>query len=132
MAIIIDGWNFIRDASSDIEDSESDSLVSARMLIGRLETFQIYHNDPIMIVFDSTNEFLGLGYKNHPKLSVIAARDADEYIKRYLDKTPEKQRKNIRVVSSDNDVFYYAKSSYAVPVKCRDFWKKLNERRVYV
>ena len=125
MAIVIDGWNFIRDASSDIEDSESDSLVSARILIDRLKAFQSSHNDPIIVVFDSTNEFLGLDYRNSPNLSVVATRDADEYIKRHLDKIPEKQRKNIRVVSSDNDVFYYTKSSYAMPVKCRDFWKKL-------
>lgn len=125
MAIIIDGWNFIRNRHSDINDAEHDSLDSARMLISRLESFQMSHSDPIMVIFDSTNEYLGINYRNSPKLSIVASKDADEYIKRYLDKTPEKQRKNIRVVSSDNDVFYYAKSSYASALKSEDFWKKL-------
>ena len=127
MPIIIDGWNLIRDESSDIEDADMDSLDGAEILISRLLQFQASHSDPIVLVFDSTNEFLGIDYKNSSKLKIVPARDADDYIKRYLDKTPERQRRNVRVVSSDNDVFYYAKSSYATPVRCGEFWKKLNK-----
>jgi len=125
MSIVIDGWNFIRDGSSDIDDSDRDSLESARILISYLEDFQASHNDPIVLVFDSSHEFLDMEYRNTPKLTIVPARDADEYIKKYIDKTPERQRRNVRVVSSDNDVFYYAKHSYATPIKCGEFWAKL-------
>ena len=125
MAIIIDGWNFIRDPESDIDDDEGDSIEAAKMLIADLDEFQSRHNDPIVLVFDSTNEYLDTGYMSGPKLTVVPARDADKYIKRYIDKVPERQRRNLRVVSSDNDIYYYAKSSYATPMRCGEFWEKL-------
>ena len=125
MPILIDGWNFIRDESSSIQDIESESLESAKLLIGYLAEFQKTHSDPIVVVFDSSNEFLGIEYKNSAKLSIVPASDADDYIKRYIRKVPERQRRNVRVVSSDNDIYYYAKSYYAVPVRCGEFWSKL-------
>ncbi len=125
MPIIIDGWNFIRDKRSGIRDDSSDSLESASILIRCLEHFQKSHNDPVVVVFDSSNEFLGLDYKGTKKLSIVAARSADEYIKKYIDKTPQQQRRNLRVVSSDNDVYFYAKSLYATPIKSEEFWQKL-------
>lgn len=125
MPIIIDGWNFIRNKNSDISDDASDALESAHALIAYLEAFQNSHNDPIILVLDSKHEFLGLGHKNSRKLTVVPAKDADDYIKRYIDKTPESQRRNLRVVSSDNSVYYYARSSYATPIKCEEFWDKI-------
>ena len=127
MPILIDGWNFIRDESSSIQDVESEALESAKLLIDYLAQFQKTHSDPIMVVFDSSNKFLGIGYKNSPELSVVPASDADDYIKRYISKVPERQRRNVRVVSSDNDIYYYAKSYYAIPVKCKEFWDKLKK-----
>lgn len=128
MPIIIDGWNLIRNEKSDIEDSETDSLESARILISYLEQFQSSHNDPIILVFDSTNEFLDMKYSNSSKLKIVPAKNADDYIKRYIDKVPERQKRNVRVVSSDKDIFYYAKHSYATPVRCEEFWDKLRGR----
>lgn len=130
MPIIIDGWNFIRDKNSDIKDDDRcEALESARKLIMHLWEFQASHNDPITVVFDSRHEFLDINYKNNRKLTIVPAKDADGYIKKYIDKIPERQRRNLRVVSSDNDVFYYAKSSYATPVKCGEFWEKLNMKK---
>lgn len=125
MPIIIDGWNFIRNGRSSIRDDEADSLEAAQKLIFRLTDFQRTHNDPIVLVFDSTCEYLDMKYTNSPKLTIVPARDADSYIKKYIDKTPERQRRNVRVVSSDNDVYFHAKSSYATPVRCEEFWGKL-------
>ncbi|MDP2912688.1 MAG: NYN domain-containing protein [Candidatus Omnitrophota bacterium] len=127
MPIVIDGWNFIRNRSSDIDDDEMESLDSARLLIAYLGRFQETHNDPVVLVFDSTNEFLDVEYKNSPSLTVIPARNADDYIKRYIDTTPERQRRNIRVVSSDNEIYHYAKSAYATPINCEEFWVKLRK-----
>jgi predicted RNA-binding protein with PIN domain len=125
LPIIIDGWNFLRAPESRISDDNTDSLDAAERLIAWLQGFQQTHRDPIILVFDSTNEYLELRYSNSPQLTVVPSRDADAYIKRYIDETPEKQRRNLRVVSSDNDVFYYAKSSYATPLRCGEFWSKL-------
>ena len=125
MPIIIDGWNLIRDRSSDIDDEDGDSLDSARTLLAYLADFQKAHGDPMIVVFDSSHEFLGADFKSAPNLTIVPAKSADNYIKRYIDKTPERQRRNVRVVSSDNDVFYYAKSAYAMPIKSEEFWVKL-------
>lgn len=125
MPIIIDGWNLIRCEKSDINDDEGEALDSATLLLKQLSRFQEKHGDPIIVVFDSSNEHLGLNFENSAKLRVVASKDADAYIKKYIDGVPERQRRNIRVVSSDKDVYYYAKSSYATPVKSEEFWDKL-------
>ena len=126
MPIIIDGWNFIRNNRSDISDDENDALESAKTLIGYLIEFQKQHNDPIVLVLDSSKEFLGIDYHNSKKLTVVPAKNADDYIKRYIDNTPERQRRNLRVISSDSAVYYYAKSNYAQALKCEEFWGKLD------
>lgn len=125
MPIIIDGWNLIRNERSAIDDAEGDSLESARALIACLDNFQRDHPDPIVLVFDSTHEYLDMEYSNTDKLRIVPANDADAYIKKFIDNVPEKQRGNLRVVSSDSDIYYYAKSRYAKPVKSEHFWSKL-------
>jgi predicted RNA-binding protein with PIN domain len=129
MPIIIDGWNLIRNSSSEIDDADMESLDSADCLIARLARFQETRADPIILVFDSRREYLGLSYRNNPKLTVVPSRDADRYIKRYIDAVPERQRRNLRVVSSDNEIYFYAKSSYATPVRSEEFWGKLKRSR---
>ena len=125
MPIIIDGWNLIRNSRSPINDDNGDSLEAAMTLIAYLDDFQKEHQDPIVVVFDSSNEFLDIDYHNTPKLRIVPARDADLYIKSYIEKVPEKQRRNVRVVSSDNDVYYHAKSYSATPLSSEEFWSKL-------
>ena len=122
MPILIDGWNLIRNSRSDIDDDDSDSLESAKALISYLNTFQGTHKDPITLVFDSSHEYLDFKYVNSPGLRIVPAKNADDYIKKHIDQTPESQRGNLRVVSSDLEVYYFAKSRYAVPVKCEEFW----------
>ncbi len=129
MPILIDGWNLIRNSKSDIDDDDSDSLESAKALVAYLNTFQKAHRDPITLVFDSSHEYLDFKYVNNPSLRIVPAKDADKYIKKCIDGTPENQRKNLRVVSSDLDVYFFAKSRYAVPVRCEEFWDKLKDRR---
>jgi predicted RNA-binding protein with PIN domain len=125
MPIIIDGWNLIRSDRSTIDDLDRDAALGAEELMLRLGAFQKERGDPIVVVFDSSSGLLETGHKNSPKLSVVAARNADDYIKKFIDKVPERQRRNLKVVSSDKDVFYYAKSAYAMPVKSEDFWDKI-------
>lgn len=129
MPIIIDGWNFIRNSRSLIRDDEGDSIEAARDLICFFEDFQRTHGDPIVLVFDSTREHLDVDHRNSDRLKVVAAHNADSYMKRYIDKTPERQRRNLRVISSDKDVFYYAKSSYATPIRSEEFWERLKRNR---
>lgn len=128
MPIIIDGWNLIRNRKSEIRDDCADSLDSARTLISYLSQFQETHNDPIVLVFDSTNEYLDMNYVSTPKLRIVPARDADDYIRKYIEDTPDRQRPNVRVVSSDNDIYFYAKSYSATPLRCEEFWVKLSRR----
>ena len=125
MPIIIDGWNLIRCPGSGIDDAGGDSLESAMELIRILGSFRLKHRDPITVVFDSSSEFLDTGYRSTSKLKVVPSRSADSYIKKYIEKTPERQRPNIRVVSSDNDIYYHAKSYRAIPLRSEEFWNKL-------
>ena len=132
MPIVIDGWNFIRNNRSDIDDIDGDAMESAASLMGYLNDFQRSHNDPIVVVFDSKSGHLELAYQNTPRLKAVAAINADAYIKRYIDKMPERQRRNLRVISSDNAVYYYAKSAYASPLKSEEFWEKIKMGRAGV
>ena len=125
MPIIIDGWNFIRNRSSPISDDNGDALDSALHLIAYLNRFQKTHGDPIIVAFDSRREHLDFDYENTPMVKIVAAKNADQYIKKYIEKVPEKQRRNLRVVSSDNEVFFFAKSFYATPIRCEEFWSKM-------
>ena len=125
MPIIIDGWNLLRSDSSRINDDGDRSIESAIELIAYLEDFQRLRGDPIVLVFDSTKEYLGIDRQDTAKLTVIAAKNADKYIKKYIDNVPERQRRNLRVISSDNEIYFYAKSAYAEPQKSEEFWKKL-------
>lgn len=125
MPIIIDGWNLIRNHKSGILDDGADSLESAQTLITYLNRFQESHNDPIVLVFDSTNEYLDMRYTNTSKLKIVPANDADRYIKNYIEDTPDRQRRNVRVVSSDNEIYFFAKSYSATPVRSEEFWGKL-------
>ena len=123
MPIIIDGWNMVRHEHSGID--HDDALAGAGHLITILEHFQKTHADPIILVFDSKSEFLDIPYRSTAKLHIVAARDADAYIKRYIDKVPPRQRRNLRVVSSDRTLYFYAKDARATPMKCEEFWGKL-------
>lgn len=102
-----------------------DALDGASALISTLQRFQETHNDPIILVFDSKNEYLDIPNRSTAKLHIVAAKDADGYIKRYIDKIPSRQRRNLRVVSSDRSLYFYAKDARATPMKCEEFWSKL-------
>jgi predicted RNA-binding protein with PIN domain len=125
MPIIIDAWNFIRNDLSPISDDGRDALEAAADLHHYFEQYQRTHGDPVILVFDSAREHLGFAHSNNDKLKVVAARSADTYIKKYIDAVPERQRRNLRVVSSDNDVYHHAKSSYATPIRSDEFWGML-------
>ncbi len=123
MPIIIDGWNMVRHEHSGID--HDDALEGAQHLILILERFQKTHSDPITLVFDSKNEYLDIPNRSTAKLHIVAAKDADGYIKRYIDKIPQRQRRNLRVVSSDRSLYFYAKDARATPMKCEEFWGKV-------
>jgi len=123
MPIIIDGWNMVRHEHSFID--YDDALAGASHLIAILEKFQESHADPIVLVFDSKNEYLDIPIRSTAKLHIVAAKNADNYIKKYIDKIPPRQRRNLRVVSSDRSLYFYAKDARATPVKCEEFWGKI-------
>jgi len=123
MPILIDGWNMVRHEGSGID--YDDALAGAAHLIAILEKFQETHPDPITLVFDSKNEYLDMPLRSTPKLHIVAARNADNWIKRHIDSIPQRQRRNLRVVSSDRSLYFYAKDARATPMKCEEFWSKI-------
>jgi predicted RNA-binding protein with PIN domain len=129
MPILIDGWNLIRDGDSDIADEEGDYLDSARELISYLKEYQTHHKDPMIVVFDSKHEYIDIDHRNTANLTVIPAKDADDFIMDYVASAPERQRRNIRVVSSDNSVYYESRRAGATPLRSAEFWEKLRSCR---
>ncbi len=99
--------------------------LDAEKLIAILERFQQDHADPIILVFDSKNEYLDIPNRSTAKLHIVAARNADSYIKKHIDQIPPRQRRNLRVVSSDRSLYFYAKDARATPMKCEEFWGKI-------
>ena len=127
MPIIIDGWNLIRDERSPVD--LDDAIASAQALVRILVSYQRAHRDPITVVFDSKRGHLELAHTNNEQLTAIPAKDADGYIMKFVANIPEKQRRNVRVVSSDNKVYYHAKSHYATPITSDEFWQTLTKKR---
>ncbi len=125
MPLLIDGWNFISSNASDIQDDENDSLDSVQTLIAYLTHFQRAHADPIILVLDSAHEFLDLPHTNTRSLTLVATRNADMYIKKYIDATAVRQRRTVRVVSSDKSIYRYAGSAGATALTAEEFWEKL-------
>ncbi len=123
MPILIDGWNMVRHEGSGID--YDDALAGASHLIAILEKFQETHADPIILVFDSKNEDLDIPERGTATLRIVAARNADNWIKRHIDSIPARQRRNLRVVSSDRSLYFYAKDARATPIKCEEFWGKI-------
>jgi predicted RNA-binding protein with PIN domain len=123
MPILIDGWNLIKDKSSVLKNQTP--LAAAQALIGYLFTFQITHNDPILLILDSKKECLALHHRDSAKLQIIPTPNADSFIKKYVDRTAANQRRNIRVVSSDLDIYDFARHCQATVIKCSEFWRKL-------
>jgi len=122
--IIIDAYNLIH-RSSDLKKTLNVSLEQAReQLLHKLIAFKKGKKIKITVVFDGSQ----VGQPSNLKRSglqihySVPPRNADEVIKILIQK--KKNPRNITVISSDNGVLGFARTSRANVMKSEDFYKK--------
>jgi len=126
MKYIIDGYNMIRKINS-LRAHDAQSLEKGRQaLIMKLSGFRLQNNADITIVFDGQKTSFGsqsgitVYFSNLPN-------KADEMIKKLVDKN--KKTNETTVVSSDNEVMWYAKGCGCKVERSEEFFKKISESK---
>lgn len=121
--IIIDAYNLVH-RSGDLKKILNESLENAReQLLHKLIAFKSGKKIKITIVFDGNH----VGQPSNIKRSgmqihySIPPQKADDVIKILLRK--KKNCRNVTVISSDNEVLGFARTSRANVMKSEDFYK---------
>lgn len=122
MRYIIDGYNMIRKIDA-LRAHDAQSLEKGRQaLIMKLSGFRLQSKADITIVFDGQKSSLAsqsgitVCFSNLPN-------KADEMIKKLVDQN--KKTQETTVVSSDNEVMWYAKGCGCKVERSEDFYKKI-------
>lgn len=123
MKYIIDGYNMIRKIGS-LRAHDVQSLEKGReALIMKLISFKLHSKADITIVFDgqksssSSQSGIKIRFSNLPN-------KADELIKKLVDQN--KKAQETTVVSSDNEVMWYAKGCGCKVERSEDFYQKIS------
>lgn len=125
---IIDGYNLIHRV--DVFRAQlNKNLEAARTnLTAKLSEHQILHHCLITVVFDSTEgPVINPAYKKN--ISIIYSKppqNADQAIKNIIDKN--KNRQELVIVSSDQEVMFYAKASGCRFLSSEKFYSILSEK----
>lgn len=118
MQIIIDGYNLLNALSYDY-------LFEREDLLNLLENYRRQSKNKVTVVFDSYKAGLSSDTKEKKGgVNVIftaLGKTADQKIKEIL----KQLREGAIVVSSDNDIIYFAKSVNAGYIRSEDFLKRL-------
>jgi uncharacterized protein len=125
---IIDGYNLIHRVDV-LRARLNKSLESARLfLITKLSEHQIIHHIKISVVFDSKEgPVLNPVFKTN--IDVIYSKppsNADQVIKNIIDKN--KNRHDLLIVSSDQEVMFYAKASGCRFISSENFYATVNDK----
>ena len=122
--LIIDAYNLIH-RSSDLKKILRSNLEQAReQLLNKLIAFKKGKKIKITVVFDGSqvgqpSNLQRSGLQIHYS---VPPRNADEVIKILIQK--KKNPRNLTVISSDNEVLGFARTSRANVMKSEDFYKK--------
>lgn len=123
---IVDGYNLIHRIDA-LRSQMGKSLEAAReMLIRKLLQFQLQHRSVVTVVFDSS-EGGALPGVHRSGINIIYTKppqNADQTIKSIVDKN--KNRHELVVVSSDQEVMYYAKASGCRFLSVESFYQSLS------
>ena len=123
-SIFIDGHNLIHRVKELREYMQTDHELARNELIGRLVRLISNKNINIHLVFDGnrvgqpSNQYINGIHVTYS----IKPQTADTVIKLLLDKS--NNPRNVLVVSSDNSVYQYAKTSKAQVLRSEEFYKK--------
>lgn len=129
MPIIIDGYNYIG-AVRDISLNEPDK---EEKLINKIAYFSSGYKKKITIVFDGQKSSIykeGAKYKRG-HINIVISRypkTADETIKIMIDTSNHKR--DLTIVSSDQDIYKYAKKSGAKAINCLEFERQIRKGNI--
>jgi predicted RNA-binding protein with PIN domain len=129
--IIIDSYNLMHKVPElhVLLKQDQDSAVDA--MIARMQGHFIKSGVKIILAFDGygKNRHLGnIDAKFSKTNTSHGYENADQLIKALIDKT--RNKKLIRVVSSDNEITYYARECGCKVQGSASFWGELKEKRV--
>lgn len=124
--IIIDGYNVVK-RIDELRRQVTKSLEAARnMLLIKLASHKKVSGADISVVFDGVKMSLQVQAGIAVHFSNLPNK-ADELIKRLVDQQP--RSRTVTVVSSDNEVYHYAKSSGFRVERSEDFFSKLKSAK---
>lgn len=121
---IIDGYNLIRRIPA-LHRSGPSLEYQRRALITRLSAFRVRTRATCIVVFDGTVE-AGHTTSSTSGIQVVFSRkpsSADDLIKRLVDQ--EKNKGHVTVVTSDNEIMWYAKASGCTAQSAEAFHERL-------
>lgn len=126
MRYIIDGYNMIRKIDV-LRAHDAQSLEKGRQaLIIQLSSFRMKSKAEITVVFDGQKSSLSSQSGITVRFSNLPNK-ADEMIKKLVDQN--KKAPETTVVSSDNEVMWYAKGCGCKVERSEDFYKKIIESK---
>ncbi len=129
--IIIDAYNLIHKVPELQILLKQDQDVTVDTMIAKLQSHFLKSGLKIILAFDGygKNRHLGnIDAKFSKTNSSRGYENADQLIKALIDKT--RNKKLIRVVSSDNEITYYARECGCKVQGSAGFWGELKERKI--
>ncbi len=126
---IVDGYNLIHKSSKLKKIFTEDPKLARENLVSILSDFFSRRKDRCILVFDGNINIPSS--LSTPAVRVIFSRPpnkADDEIKRIIMSKNLKERKNLIVVSSDNEIINCAKACGAERLSSEDFLKLINSK----
>jgi len=123
---IIDGYNLLYKSSDLKKNIETDINSAREKLILQLDNFFSSKRASVYLVFDGVSNFTHFNPYSTPKIRVLFSKKnqkADILIKKIIDESQNKSL--ITVISSDHEVYQYAKVSRCKAIKSEEFLQKM-------
>lgn len=126
---VIDGYNLVHKSSVLKKIIDEDLSIAREKLILQLDNFFSSKRASVYVVFDGNSNLTYLNSYSTPNIRVLFSKKsqkADILIKKIIDES--KNKSLITVISSDHEVYQYAKVSRCKAIKSEEF---LNRMKTY-
>jgi len=123
---VIDGYNLVYKSSVLKKIIDEDLNIAREKLILQLDNFFSSKRASVYVVFDGNSDLTYLNSYRTPNIRVLFSKKnqkADILIKKIIDES--KNKSLITVISSDHEVYQYAKVSRCKAIKSEEFLKKM-------
>ncbi len=128
---IIDGYNLIHKSARLKKIFSQNPQLARETLVSILSDFFTTRKEKCILIFDGNLNIPSA--LSTPKVRVLFSTPpdkADDLIKEIIMEKSLNERKNLIVVSSDNEIINCAKSCGAGRISSEEFWKFLNSKNL--